>query len=256
VALRETFRERFHQGAVTVAPAAASDGRPLQTSASTAALSSRRLRREVVSTGSLGRHSRPNLAHTFRDEPGRSPLPSSPTPGSASASRTGYGRAVAEALTDWWLLGAADAVVMGHWRGDGNSFPRTAASRGGPRLRSVFAPPLFSTAISQLAANLTAEAAAKTARRAAAAQSEAGCPTVTTLDRAEVAAAASTAAASLATASAAAIPKSTNLPLLLRLPPPLVCAFGCSGGSGPSRDPCDCGDNTPLAMWPFRSKLV
>lgn len=80
--------------------------------------------RVVMTSGSHGRHSRPNLAEK------------------QPKGKNGYPQAVAEAIGDWWLLGEADFAVHGRWRSENSessSFMATAMTRNS-RARSFYLP--------------------------------------------------------------------------------------------------------------------
>jgi hypothetical protein len=82
--------------------------------------------RTVLSSNSLGRHSRRR-------------------PGNLAPHQD----SIFEAVEDWWIMGAAQIVVMGFGRNDErayNSYPRTAAVRGG-QCRSVYRPIKFSSVV-------------------------------------------------------------------------------------------------------------
>jgi len=223
--------------------------------------------RFVVSSGSAGRHSRPNLAdtHPVTDEPPNQSAASEECSGSGSSdpstcssdssrSRSssssttrgsGYARSVAEAVQDWWLLGEADVAVLSPWRGDGGSYPRTAVARTA-RLHSTFTPPGFMARLQVLV-----ERAQASSEEALLAANDNGTKT-----------------APAAGGSSSSV-DTTEVTLSHR--DAEACPDGCLGGSKvrselggavtgtaaataevQESESCNCGEVSPLGIWPLR----
>jgi len=241
--------------------------------------------RYVVSSGSAGRHSRPNLATTHPanedyagaenregtseecSSSGSSDTSTCSDSSSSTSSGSSYARSVTEAVQDWWLLGEADVAVLAPWRGDGASYPRTAVARTA-RLRSTFAAPDFMTRLQVL----VERAKANSTEEAPLAETGNSGPTAAAISSVE---GTNTGNRNIYSAPHREKdgPSSLAPPLELSVKDAEACPEGCLGGrhkhsgadwaskgtakettADSDNETCDCGETTPLGIWPLRYK--